>query len=368
MSAATRTDRVGAWLGERDLDALLVSHPVNVRYLTGFTGSNGLAVVGGPNLDLRLFLTDFRYVTQAREQVDGGYSREAASTELLDGLAAHLVPSKLGRSALRLGFDDAHLSVKSHQRLLGIAPEGVELVAAGGLVERLRAVKDPGEVERIRQAARLTDSVLEWLVERGVVGRSEREVALELEHELRLRGATAPSFPSIVAAGGHSALPHAEPRDVPIPRGTLVTVDTGAVLDGYCSDCTRTFATGELEEEARAVYELVLTAQRTGLEALRPSRTGREVDAEAREVISDAGHGEHFGHGLGHGVGLEVHEAPRLSRTGATVTLESGNVVTVEPGVYLPGRFGVRIEDLTVVVPGGHEVLSGFPKELLTLS
>jgi Xaa-Pro aminopeptidase len=155
---------------------------------------------------------------------------------------------------------------------------------------------------------------------------------------------------------------------VAVPSGTLVTVDMGAILDGYCADCTRTFATGPLEEDARAVYELVLSAQRTGLEALRPGRTGREVDAEAREVISEAGHGEHFGHGLGHGVGLEVHEAPRLSRTGATVTLEPGNVVTVEPGVYLPGRFGVRIEDLTVLVPGGNEVLSRFPKELLSVS
>jgi Xaa-Pro aminopeptidase len=275
------------------------------------------------------------------------------------------VPERLGRSGLRVGFDDAHVSVKLYERLRGLLGNAVELVGAGGLVERLRAVKEPGEVERIRAAAALADEVLGWLVDRPLVRRTERAVAIELEHELRLRGATAPSFPSIVAAGAHSALPHAEPRDVAIPADTLVTVDMGALLDGYCSDVTRTFATGRPDGEARAVYDLVLEAQQTGLNALRPGPTGREVDSAAREVIVAAGHGEHFGHGLGHGVGLEVHEAPRLSQTGGTVALEPGHVVTVEPGVYLPGRFGVRIEDLTVLVPEGHEVLSGFTKELI---
>jgi Xaa-Pro aminopeptidase len=359
-----RTDLAAQWLGERELDALLVTHPVNLRYLAGFTGSNGLAVIGEPDLGLRLFLTDFRYVTQAAEQVDASYEREVASNELLEGLAGALVPERLGRPRLRLGFDDAHLSVKSYERLRGLVAEGVEMVPAGGLVERLRAVKDPDEVARIRAAAALADEVLGWVVERSLVGRTERDVAIELEHELRLRGATAPSFPSIVAAGEHSALPHAEPRDVAIAAGTFVTIDMGALLDGYCSDVTRTFATGRLDADARAVYDLVLEAQRTGLSALRPGPTGREVDAAAREVIAAAGHGEHYGHGLGHGVGLEVHEGPRLSRTGATVSLEAGHVVTVEPGVYLPGRFGVRIEDLVVVVPGGNEVLSSVPKEL----
>jgi Xaa-Pro aminopeptidase len=365
---AARTERVSEWLGERSLDALLVTHPVNVRYLTGFTGSNGLAVVGEPGLGLRLFLTDFRYLTQAAEQVDATYEREAASNDLLEGLGPRLLPERVGRPGLRLGFDDAHVSVKVYERLRGLLGSAVELVGAGGLVERMRAVKEPGEVERIRAAAALADEILGWLVDRPVVGLTERAVAIELEHEMRLRGATAPSFPSIVAAGEHSALPHAEPRDVAIPPNTLVTVDMGALLDGYCSDVTRTFATGRLDGEERAVYDLVLEAQLTGLGALRPGPTGREVDTAAREVIVAAGHGEHYGHGLGHGVGLEVHEAPRLSQTGATTALEEGHVVTVEPGVYLPGRFGVRIEDLTVLVAEGHEVLSTFTKDLIELS
>jgi Xaa-Pro aminopeptidase len=179
-------------------------------------------------------------------------------------------------------------------------------------------------------------------------------------------GAQAASFPPIVAAGEHGALPHAAPRDVAIPAGTLVVIDWGARLDGYASDCTRTFATGPLDPRDRAVYDLVLVAQAQALEAVRPGPIGKEVDAVARTIIDDAGHGEHFGHGLGHGVGLEVHEGPRLSKQGKD-PLAAGNVVTVEPGVYVPGAVGVRIEDLVVVTEDGCEVLSGMPKELRTV-
>ena len=175
------------------------------------------------------------------------------------------------------------------------------------------------------------------------------------------------SFSPIVAAGEHGALPHAEPRDVPIPAGTLVVVDWGAMLDGYASDCTRTFATGDLDPRDRAVYDLVLHAQTEALDAIRPGPTGKEIDAVAREIIEQGGHGEHFGHGLGHGVGMDVHEAPRLSRVSEDV-LAPGMVVTVEPGIYLPGSGGIRIEDLVVVRPGGPEVLPSFTTELVTLS
>jgi Xaa-Pro aminopeptidase len=192
-------------------------------------------------------------------------------------------------------------------------------------------------------------------------------VALMLEHEMRRRGASGPSFPSIVASGERSALPHATPTDVPIPRDTLVTFDLGAVLDGYCSDGTRTWATGpDLPDDLAEAYAVVHAAQQAALDALAPGQQGREVDAVARDMIAEAGHGEHFGHGLGHGVGLEVHEAPRLARS-AGDTLEAGNVVTVEPGVYVPGRGGVRIEDLVVVTDDGHEVLSGTVKALTTV-
>jgi Xaa-Pro aminopeptidase len=179
----------------------------------------------------------------------------------------------------------------------------------------------------------------------------------------RVRGAAGPSFDSIVAAAENGALPHAVPRDVAIPSGTLVTIDIGARLDGYCSDCTRTWATGELPDELAALYETVLHAQQTALDAVRPGPTGREVDAVAREIIGAAGHAEHFGHGLGHGVGMEIHEAPRLART-AEAPLEAGNVVTVEPGIYLPGRGGARIEDLVAVTEDGRDVLSGTSKAL----
>jgi Xaa-Pro aminopeptidase len=354
----TRADRVSAWLAERELDALLVTDAVNLRYLTGFSGSNGLAVIGTEGA--RLFITDFRYATQSAEQVDPSFERQTASTDLIESLAPGLEPG-------RLGFDDVHVSVRTHERLTGLVPAGVELVGAGGLVERMRAVKEPVEIERIRVAAALIDELYGWIAERGLAGRSEREVAIDLEHEMRHLGAEAPSFPSIVASGSHSALPHAEPREDVIPEGTLVTIDIGARLDGYCSDCTRTFATGVLGAEETEVYELVLAAQTAALDAVAPGPTGREVDAVAREIIAAAGHSEHFGHGLGHGVGMEVHEGPRLARVSGTAALEAGNVVTIEPGVYLPGRFGVRIEDLVVVVAGGYDRLSAFPKELLTV-
>jgi Xaa-Pro aminopeptidase len=199
------------------------------------------------------------------------------------------------------------------------------------------------------------------------VGRTERDVALDLEVTMRKAGAEAASFAPIVAAGEHSALPHAVPRDVAIPACTLVTIDWGAQLDGYASDCTRTYATGELDPRDREIYELVLRAQETSLAAVRAGAGGREVDAVAREIITAAGHGEHFGHGLGHGVGAEVHEGPRLSQRSDS-TLAAGQVVTVEPGVYVPGAVGVRIEDLAIVTDDGCEVLTGLPKRLQTVA
>ena len=330
---------------------------MNVRYLTGFTGSNAVAVVGR---DLRRFITDFRYVEQAAEQVDG-FDREQAPQEFLNALA-----DGWPEGGLRLGFEDEHVTVRRHRRLREVLPDRVELVAAGGIVEEQRAVKDAGEIELIRAAAALADEAYALVRGQGLVGRTEREVALAIENEMRRLVAEEPSFPSIVASAERGALPHAVPTDVPIPRGTLVTLDIGARLDGYCSDCTRTWATGELPDALEEAYALVLRAQETALAAVRPGPKGRAVDAVARDIIEAAGHGEHFGHGVGHGVGLQVHEAPRLART-AEAPLVAGNVVTVEPGVYLPGRGGVRIEDLVVVAPDGHTVLSGTTKELVVV-
>jgi Xaa-Pro aminopeptidase len=367
--ASTRQGRIDALAGdlsELGVDALIVASPLNLRYLTGFTGSNGLALIraGGPATDGHLFFTDFRYTTQSAEQVAPGLEREIVSGNLLDAAVRRLH----GPSGT-LGFDDASTSVADHERLRAALAQGWQLRACGGAVERLRAVKDEGEVARMRAAAQLADEALSGLLEDGLVGRSERDVAIDLELRMRRLGAEAPSFPSIVAAGAHGALPHAEPRAETIPRDVLVTIDWGALLEGYCSDCTRTYATGEgVSQQAREVYALVLAAQEAGLQAVRAGPTGREVDAVARAVIDGAGQGEHFGHGLGHGVGMEIHEAPRLSRTEGERHLQAGNVVTVEPGVYLPGLLGVRIEDLVVVREGAREVLNGLDKALAVIS
>lgn len=350
----SRTDRLVELLRERELDSLLVSNLTNVRYLTGFTGTNGACVV---TPDERLFLTDFRYVQQAREQV-AEYERLEAGRDLLGELAARL----RGRA----GFDDEHLSVAAHRKLSEKVADGVELVPAGGLVEQVRALKDGAEVEAMRAAAALADAAYGSLLERGLAGRTERDVAVELVRFMEDSGAEGPSFPPIVAAGAHGALPHAVPRDVEIPRDTLVVIDMGARVDGYCSDCTRTLATGTPDGEALEAYELVLRAQADSLGAARAGAECRAVDAVARELIDAAGHEEHFGHGLGHGVGLEVHEAPRLGKT-AEGELAAGNAVTVEPGVYLPGSFGIRIEDLVIVRDGEPDVLTRFPKELVTV-
>jgi len=218
----------------------------------------------------------------------------------------------------------------------------------------------------MRAAAELATAAYESLRERGLAGRTEREVAIQLVRFMEDAGAEGPSFPPIVAAAEHGASPHAVPRDVEIPRDTLVVIDMGAILDGYCSDCTRTLATGSPSDGALEIYELVLRAQTEALAATRAGAQNRDVDAVAREIIDAAGHAEHFGHGLGHGVGLEVHEAPRLGKT-ADGALEAGNAVTVEPGVYLPGDVGVRIEDLVIVTDGKPDILTGFPKELVTV-
>ncbi len=359
----SRAERLAAELRAREVDVLLVATPVNVRYLTGFTGTNGLALIYAEEAAAHRFLTDFRYATQSAAQVPHVFEREIVAGEMLEGLVEVLTGSS-GEGG-RLGFDDASVTVKQHARLVELLGEEWELVPCAGAVERLRAVKDAGEIDRIRAATRLADEALRETLEAGIVGRSERDVAIELELRMRRLGAEGPSFPSIVAAGAHGALPHATPRAREIRKHVLVTIDWGALHDGYCSDCTRTYATGErISARAREVYALVLAAQEQALAAVRAGPNGKELDAVARELIEQAGEGEHFGHGLGHGVGIEVHEGPRLSRLASEDPLEVGNVVTVEPGVYLPGRLGVRIEDLVVVRKDGHEVLTRLPKGL----
>lgn len=354
-----RAARVAAQLDAAGVQVLLVTDATNVRWLTGFTGSSGLALVGAGDTGVRHFVTDFRYLSQSASQLDPAWERH-----IVPDLSA-AVGALLG-AATRLGFDDAQVTVKAHARLVELLGEGVELVPAGGIVEELRAIKDAGELQKLRAAAKLADAALEDVLTRGLAGRTERDVGLDLEFTMRRMGAEAVSFSPIIASGTHGALPHAEPRDVEIPTGTLVVVDWGAQLDGYASDCTRTYATGELDVRDAEIYGTVLEAQEAAVDAVRPGPTGKEVDAVARQIIDAAGHAEHFGHGLGHGVGMDVHEGPRLSKQG-TVALVPGHVVTVEPGIYVPGAVGVRIEDLVVVTEDGHEVLSSLPKDLTTV-
>lgn len=360
-----RATRLGALVAERGLDALIVGDLVrpgdsgpdataNARWLTGFTGTSALVVVGAES---RVLITDFRYTERAEREVGDAFERVTAKLRLLPELAARL--------AGRIGFDDAATSVANLAKLEQAIEEAgshVELVAAGGLVEQLRRRKDAGEQATIAEAARITDDAYETVLAGGLSGRTEREIARAAEQRIRELGG-APAFPPIVAAGENGALPHAEPSDRELRPGDLVVWDMGALVDGYCSDCTRTFAVGELDPEARDVYELVLTAQATALESIRPGVGGQDADEVARAIIRDGGHGDEFGHGLGHGVGLEVHEAPRLGPRSEDVLAE-GDAVTVEPGVYVAGRFGIRIEDLVIVTGEGHSNLSSLAKEL----
>lgn len=354
----SRPERLVRLLDDRGLDAFLVTNLPNVRYLSGFTGTNGVCLITRSD---RVFITDFRYVERSSREVPD-FERLRGKQDLLGDAAEALVARTSGD--VRLGFEEDNLTVARHKRLRGLLPDQVELVGERGLVERLRAVKDEDELRAIRTAAALTDDLYRWLLEEhGLAGKTERDVALALERRAQDIGAERVSFPPIVAAAQNGSLPHADPGDDVIERGTLVIVDLGCMVDGYCSDCTRTFATGEPEAEAREVYEVVRSAQADALAAVRAGAEAEAVDRAARDKIEAAGWGDQFGHGTGHGVGMEVHEAPRLG-TGSKDRLESGNVLTIEPGVYVPGRFGVRIEDLVIVREEATEVLTSIPKQL----
>jgi Xaa-Pro aminopeptidase len=331
-------------------EPLLVTNGVNVRYLVGFSSSNAALLVEPERL--RLF-SDFRYAEAARgvegvEFVETRRSLVAALAELLEG---------------RIGFEADAVSYASWETL---ASGALELVPRRGLVEALRAVKDDGELDAIRRAGEITSQAYERLAEERFTGRTERELAWRVRELFHEQGASELAFDSIVAAAENGASPHADLRDVEIPPNTLVTVDAGCRVDGYVSDCTRTFATGDLSDELGRAYEVCLDAELAGLAAYGPGVSGRDADAAARDLIAAAGWGAEFGHGLGHGIGLEVHELP-VTRPESTDTLEAGNVVSCEPGIYLPGVGGVRIEDMVLVTDGGRESLTQAPKELTTV-
>jgi Xaa-Pro aminopeptidase len=336
-----------------ELDApLLVTNLTNVFYLTGFDSSNAALLVepgGGATL-----YTDFRYAESARSVPD--VEVQMTKRAMMADIGARLKG--------RVQFEADVLPYLEWERL---AAGAAELIPTRGLVDGIRAIKDEEEIAKIAKAARIADRGFEALTAETFVGRSERELAWRLRELLHAHGADELSFDTIVASGENGALPHAHPTDRIVERGTLVTVDWGVRVDGYCSDCTRTVSTGGLPEQLREAYDVCLAAQKRACANIKAGMTGVEADALARDPITDSGFDENFGHGLGHGVGLAVHEAPRLS-TESTDLLEVGHIVTIEPGIYLEGLGGVRIEDLAVVREDGLELLTSFPKELIEVS
>ncbi|GAA0903826.1 Xaa-Pro peptidase family protein [Pseudonocardia zijingensis] len=358
MSCSDRRAALRALLPGAGVDALLVTDLVNVRYLTGFTGSNAALLVHADGDAASRFCTDGRYRTQAAAEVGD-------LDTVIDRISAVALARRARRLGVeRLGFESDSVTVDAHDALAEAA--GVPLHRAPGLVQRLRAVKDAGEVEALRQACAVADAAFAELLAAGGLrpGRSEREAALDLEDRMRRLGAAGPAFDTILAAGAHTAVPHHRPTAAKLRSGDLVKIDFGALVDGYHSDMTRTVVLGRPADWQREMHALVAEAQAAGRAALAPGTDVTAVDAAARDVVERAGRGEEFVHGLGHGVGLQIHEAPALARTG-TGTVESGMVVTVEPGVYLPGQGGVRIEDTLVVRDGGPELLTHTTRELL---
>lgn len=354
---AARLARLRRRMEEEGADALWIGSAANRRYLSGFTGSTGWLLITAEHAEL---WTDFRYLEQASAEAEG-FTVVQHEARLYQHLGRRLQELGIGR----LAFERDHLRYGEWLRLREGVPEQVQLLPAAGWVEELRKVKDRQEVESIRQAARIADEALLSVLAQLRPGMRERDVAWALESGMRQRGAEGIAFDLIVASGVRSALPHGTPTSRPIGRGELVTIDYGAVFAGYVSDCTRTVVVGRSDERQREIYHVVLEAQRRALGAVRPGVKVAEVDRAAREVIESAGYGAHFGHATGHGVGMEIHEGPRLSSTGGEEALVPGMVVTVEPGIYLPGWGGVRIEDLVLVTDDGAEVLTRVSKDLL---
>ncbi|KKC46166.1 MULTISPECIES: M24 family metallopeptidase [Paenibacillus] len=353
-----RVEKLRGKLEEQGLEALLVGSPYNRRYISGFTGSSGWVLLTSSK---SWFLTDFRYTEQAAEQVQGFEIVEHAA-DYMESVRELLAAEGI----TRLGFEQEHTVYSNYVRW-GQVLGSIELVPAAGIIESLRAVKDASELAIMQEAADLADATFDYI--KGLIkpGMKESDVALEMEVFMRSRGATSSSFDTIVASGERSALPHGVASGRVIGSNEFVKLDFGALYNGYCSDLTRTVAVGEPSAKHREIYEIVLEAQLHALANIRPGMTGIEADALARDVIAKHGYGDQFGHSLGHGLGMEVHEKPNLSKRSDNV-LTPGMVVTVEPGIYIPGFGGVRIEDDIVITENGIQILTASPKELIILS
>lgn len=357
MDHHLRRRALGARLDDLGVDALFVTHLVNVRYLTGFTGSNAQALV---TADTDVFLTDGRYTEQSRREAPD-VERATYEPTYRDELPGRVAAAGISR----LGFEAEELTVADHGKLAAVM-EGIELVPVTGAVETLRAVKDDEERELIRRAQAITDATFEGVLDLLAVGVSEQQIARELERLMLAEGADGLSFESIVAFGENAAEPHHEPGHRLLEEFDVVKLDFGALVQGYHADMTRTLAFGSAPTELRKIHDVVRESQQAGIDAVRAGVRGSEVDAACRAVIEAAGYGERFVHGTGHGVGLEIHEAPWLGKAFDN-ELPAGAVVTVEPGIYVPGLGGVRIEDMVEVAEDGGRVVGEATRELLEL-
>ena len=349
-----RIRKLRSILHTEDLDALLVSDPLHIRYLTGFSGDSGLALIGPEKTFL---ITDFRYEEQARIEAPNS-DLFIAKNGFVEKMA-ELSPEATGH---RIGFEASHLSYKAYKKLETHLSHA-EWIARDGLVERLSIVKDALEIAHIREAVRIGDRVLDEIIPLLEPGITERDIAAEIDHAIRKHTAEGPSFEAIVASGPRASMPHATVSDRVFQSGDLVILDFGAVFRGYASDMTRTLAIGAPTVQQRTVYEIVLRAQEAAIAAAKAGLSCAELDRVARTIIEEACYGPQFGHSLGHGVGLGVHEQPRISSQSDQV-LKPGMVITIEPGIYIPGWGGIRIEDLVVIQPDGCENLTTAPKQL----
>lgn len=349
----SRLERLRQKMHEEKIDAYVVIRPENGRYLSGFSGGEATLYITS---EKALLLTDFRYIEQATAQ--------APEFDIIKTGQDHFeTVAEIGQQARRVGFEGDFVTYVNFGKLKKGLPQA-ELLSLPDLVSHLRSVKDQAEIETLRQAVKIADDAFANVLKSIEIGQTEEKIGLDLEYSMRLAGASGGSFEFIVASGVRSALPHGTASSKKVQSGEFLTMDFGAIYQGYCSDITRTVFLGEPEDKHREVYEVVLAAQRAGIAAVAPGRTGKEVDAVARKIIVDAGYGDYFGHGLGHSVGLAIHEGPNLNMREERV-LEAGMVITVEPGIYIPNWGGVRIEDIVLVTENGCEVLTQAPKEFI---
>lgn len=342
---------------DNDLDGILITSTYNRRYASNFTGTAGVVLI---SFDKAIFITDFRYVEQATKQCEG-FEIIQQKTSIPEEVAALI--ASLGIK--KLGFEQDHMTFASY-KVYEAAIKGAELVPFSGIIEKLRLIKTEPEIKILKEAAEIADAAFKHIITFIQPGRSELEVSNELEFFMRKEGATSSSFDIIVASGLRSALPHGVATDKQIEKGDFVTLDFGAYYKGYVSDITRTVAVGNPSEQLKEIYQIVLEAQLRGVNGVKPGISGKEADALTRDYITEKGYGEYFGHSTGHGIGLEVHEGPNLSIK-SDIVLEPGMVVTVEPGIYIPGVGGVRIEDDTLITNDGNERLTYSSKELIIL-